>query len=156
MPALLRPHSSWIRALCGVLPARTVRPENGDDACPPLRAGRRRWGHTCPKPSFVIDIRGGEMEKAMSFSLMAFRILPVMAPLIGQGILLVAGWRAIFFTDRPTVTAPRRNVRSPSRQQLVPCSRGRWPAECSCGRVVYGSEIIAPVRRPHDLHAVSD
>lgn len=41
---------------------------------------------------------GSEMAEAMSLSLMAFLILPVIAPLIGQGILLVAGWQAIFFT----------------------------------------------------------
>lgn len=41
---------------------------------------------------------GSEMAEAMSLSLMAFLILPVIAPLIGQGILLAAGWQAIFFT----------------------------------------------------------
>lgn len=41
---------------------------------------------------------GSEMAEAMSLSLMAFLILPVIAPLIGQGILLVAGWQAIFAT----------------------------------------------------------
>lgn len=40
---------------------------------------------------------GSEMAEAMSLSLMAFLILPVIAPLIGQGILLAAGWQAIFF-----------------------------------------------------------
>ena len=41
---------------------------------------------------------GSEMAEAMSLSLMAFLILPVLAPLIGQGILIVAGWEAIFLT----------------------------------------------------------
>jgi DHA1 family bicyclomycin/chloramphenicol resistance-like MFS transporter len=41
---------------------------------------------------------GSEMAEAMSLSLMAFLILPVVAPLIGQGILVVAGWQAIFLT----------------------------------------------------------
>jgi DHA1 family bicyclomycin/chloramphenicol resistance-like MFS transporter len=41
---------------------------------------------------------GSEMAEAMSLSLMAFLILPVIAPLIGQGILIVAGWQAIFLT----------------------------------------------------------
>ena len=41
---------------------------------------------------------GSEMAEAMSLSLMAFLILPVVAPLIGQAILLVAGWQAIFLT----------------------------------------------------------
>ncbi len=38
------------------------------------------------------------MAEAMSLSLMAFLVLPVIAPLIGQGILLIAGWQAIFVT----------------------------------------------------------
>jgi DHA1 family bicyclomycin/chloramphenicol resistance-like MFS transporter len=38
------------------------------------------------------------MAEAMSLSLMAFLILPVIAPLIGQGILLLVGWQAIFVT----------------------------------------------------------
>jgi DHA1 family bicyclomycin/chloramphenicol resistance-like MFS transporter len=41
---------------------------------------------------------GSEMAEAMSLSLMAFLVLPVVAPLIGQGILVVAGWQAIFLT----------------------------------------------------------
>lgn len=41
---------------------------------------------------------GSEMAEAMSLSLMAFLIMPVVAPLIGQGILVVAGWQAIFLT----------------------------------------------------------
>jgi len=41
---------------------------------------------------------GSEMAEAMSLSLMAFLIVPVVAPLIGQGILVVAGWQAIFLT----------------------------------------------------------
>lgn len=41
---------------------------------------------------------GSEMAEAMSLSLIAFLILPVIAPLIGQGILVVAGWQAIFLT----------------------------------------------------------
>jgi len=41
---------------------------------------------------------GSEMAEAMSLSLMAFLILPVVAPLIGQGILVAAGWQAIFMT----------------------------------------------------------
>ncbi|MEO8883558.1 MAG: MFS transporter [Devosia sp.] len=39
---------------------------------------------------------GDEMAEAMSMSLMIFLILPVLAPLLGQGILLIAGWQAIF------------------------------------------------------------
>lgn len=41
---------------------------------------------------------GDEMAEAMSLSLMIFLVLPVLAPLLGQGILLVAGWPAIFLT----------------------------------------------------------
>lgn len=48
---------------------------------------------------------GSEMAQAMSLSLMAFLILPVIAPLLGQGILLVAGWQAIFLTMAALATA---------------------------------------------------
>lgn len=48
---------------------------------------------------------GSEMAEAMSLSLMAFLILPVVAPLIGQGILVVAGWQAIFLTMAALGTA---------------------------------------------------
>jgi DHA1 family bicyclomycin/chloramphenicol resistance-like MFS transporter len=41
---------------------------------------------------------GSEMAEAMSLSLMLFLILPLVAPLFGQGILLVAGWQTIFLT----------------------------------------------------------
>lgn len=41
---------------------------------------------------------GSQMAEVMSLSLMAFLILPVVAPLIGQAILSAAGWQAIFFT----------------------------------------------------------
>lgn len=41
---------------------------------------------------------GSEMAEAMSLSLTAFLVLPVIAPLIGQAILLIAGWQAIFLT----------------------------------------------------------
>jgi len=41
---------------------------------------------------------GNDMAEAMSLSLVLFLVLPVIAPAIGQGILLVAGWKAIFLT----------------------------------------------------------
>lgn len=39
---------------------------------------------------------GSEMAKVMSFITMVFIIVPAVAPSIGQGILLFAGWRTIF------------------------------------------------------------
>lgn len=39
---------------------------------------------------------GDDMAEAMSISLMIFLVLPVVAPLAGQGVLLIAGWQAIF------------------------------------------------------------
>ncbi|MDP9570914.1 UNVERIFIED_ORG: DHA1 family bicyclomycin/chloramphenicol resistance-like MFS transporter [Agrobacterium larrymoorei] len=41
---------------------------------------------------------GSEMARAMSLVLTVFLIMPVLAPLMGQAILMVGGWRAIFFT----------------------------------------------------------
>ncbi len=40
--------------------------------------------------------RGAEMARVMSFIMTVFILVPVFAPALGQAILLVAGWRAIF------------------------------------------------------------
>ena len=40
--------------------------------------------------------QGAEMARVMSFIMTVFILVPVLAPAVGQGILLVADWRAIF------------------------------------------------------------
>jgi DHA1 family bicyclomycin/chloramphenicol resistance-like MFS transporter len=40
--------------------------------------------------------RGREMARVMSFVMTVFILVPVFAPAVGQGILLIAGWQAIF------------------------------------------------------------
>ena len=40
--------------------------------------------------------RGAEMARVMSLSMMVFMVIPIVAPAIGQGILLVADWRWTF------------------------------------------------------------
>lgn len=39
---------------------------------------------------------GRDMARVMSFVMAVFIIVPALAPLLGQGVMLVAGWRAIF------------------------------------------------------------
>jgi MFS transporter, DHA1 family, multidrug resistance protein len=39
---------------------------------------------------------GREMSRVMSFVTMVFIVIPILAPGVGQGILLVSGWRFIF------------------------------------------------------------
>lgn len=39
---------------------------------------------------------GREMARIMSFVMMVFTLIPAVAPLIGQGIIALAGWQAIF------------------------------------------------------------
>lgn len=39
---------------------------------------------------------GREMAKIMSFVMMIFTIVPALAPLMGQGIIVLGGWHAIF------------------------------------------------------------
>ena len=41
---------------------------------------------------------GRRMARIMSFTMTVFILVPTVAPAIGQGILLAAGWRAIFVT----------------------------------------------------------
>lgn len=40
--------------------------------------------------------KGREMAKIMSFVMMVFIMVPAVAPLMGQGIIALAGWQAIF------------------------------------------------------------
>ena len=48
--------------------------------------------------SMVRDLFEAEsMARVMSLVFMTFMLVPVLAPNIGQAILLVAPWRAIFF-----------------------------------------------------------
>ncbi len=42
--------------------------------------------------------KGRAMARVMSFALSVFILVPALAPTMGQGILLIAGWRAIFAT----------------------------------------------------------
>ena len=39
---------------------------------------------------------GSEMARVMSFIMTVFILVPIFAPALGQGILLLAGWRAIY------------------------------------------------------------
>ena len=41
---------------------------------------------------------GGEMGRVMSMAMMVFMIVPILAPSIGQGILLIAPWQWMFVT----------------------------------------------------------
>ena len=46
--------------------------------------------------SVVRDTYGGRrMASVMSLAMMVFMAVPIIAPMVGQGILLIAGWRAI-------------------------------------------------------------
>lgn len=40
--------------------------------------------------------RGREMARVMSFAMMVFTLIPAVAPLMGQGIISLFGWREIF------------------------------------------------------------
>ncbi len=40
--------------------------------------------------------RGSDMARIISFVMMVFTLVPAVAPLMGKGVLLVAGWRDIF------------------------------------------------------------
>ena len=41
---------------------------------------------------------GRQMARIMSFAMAVFILVPAVAPALGQGVLLVSGWRAIFVT----------------------------------------------------------
>jgi DHA1 family bicyclomycin/chloramphenicol resistance-like MFS transporter len=47
--------------------------------------------------AIVRDLYGGrEMARILSFVMLVFMLVPAVAPLVGSGIIAVAGWRALF------------------------------------------------------------
>jgi MFS transporter, DHA1 family, multidrug resistance protein len=42
--------------------------------------------------------KGREMAQIMSFAMMIFTLVPAVAPLMGQGVMALAGWQAIFLS----------------------------------------------------------
>lgn len=69
---------------------------------PMLLVGRilQGLGLSAPQAVTIALVRdqfeGRQMAKVMSFVMMVFILVPMIAPTIGQGILLIAGWRSIF------------------------------------------------------------
>ena len=67
-----------------------------------MLAGRvlQGFGAAGPRIVSVAIVRdqfsGKEMAKIMSFIMVIFILVPMIAPTLGQGILLITGWRAIF------------------------------------------------------------
>jgi DHA1 family bicyclomycin/chloramphenicol resistance-like MFS transporter len=67
-----------------------------------MLAGRALQGFGAASPRIVAiamvrDLHGGRsMARVMSFVMAIFILVPILAPSIGQGILFVAPWRAIF------------------------------------------------------------
>jgi DHA1 family bicyclomycin/chloramphenicol resistance-like MFS transporter len=55
-------------------------------------AGPRAVGMALVRDLF----RGREMARIVSFVMMVFTLVPAVAPLVGRGVTLVAGWRDIF------------------------------------------------------------
>jgi MFS transporter, DHA1 family, multidrug resistance protein len=71
---------------------------------PLLLAGRVLQGFGASIPgtvsiAMVRDLYAGDaMGRIMSFSMTVFLLVPIIAPLLGQSVLLVGSWRLIFFS----------------------------------------------------------
>jgi DHA1 family bicyclomycin/chloramphenicol resistance-like MFS transporter len=69
---------------------------------PMMLAGRILQGIGLSAPQAVTmalvrdQFEGRKMARVMSFSMTVFILVPMIAPTLGQGILLIAGWRSIF------------------------------------------------------------
>lgn len=57
-------------------------------------------GAAAPRTVSIAMVRdmfkGREMAQIMSFAMMIFTLVPAVAPLMGQGVIALAGWQAIF------------------------------------------------------------
>ena len=58
------------------------------------------FGSAAPRTVSIAMVRdlfkGREMAQIMSFAMMIFTLVPAIAPLMGQGVMALAGWQAIF------------------------------------------------------------
>ena len=96
-------------------------------------------GAAAPRTVSIAMVRdmfkGREMAQIMSFAMMIFTLVPAVAPLMGQGVIALAGWQAIFvayvafallvmgwFTLRQPETLPREARRPLSWHALVAAS----------------------------------
>jgi len=96
-------------------------------------------GAAAPRTVSIAMVRdmfkGREMAQIMSFAMMIFTLVPAVAPLMGKGVIALAGWQAIFvayvafallvmgwFTLRQPETLPREARRPLSWQALVAAS----------------------------------
>lgn len=101
-----------------------------------MLAGRLMQGLGVAGPRIVSvalirdQYEGRRMARVMSFVMAIFIIVPIVAPAIGQGILLIASWRAIFGVFLVTATAASLwfSLRQPetlSPDQRVPFTLAR-------------------------------
>ena len=96
--------------------------------------------------AIVRDLTSGrEMARILSFIMLVFMLVPAVAPLIGSGIIAVAGWRAIFaafvvFAVVTTVWLARRLPES-----LPP--ENRRPMRAPVLRAAIGEVLRHPVVR---------
>ena len=96
-------------------------------------------GAAAPRTVSIAMVRdmfkGREMAQIMSFAMMIFTLVPAVAPLMGQGVIALAGWQAIFvayvafallvmgwFTLRQPETLPQEARRPLSWHALVAAS----------------------------------
>lgn len=96
-------------------------------------------GAAAPRTVSIAMVRdmfkGREMAQIMSFAMMIFTLVPAVAPLMGQGVIALAGWQAIFvayvvfallvmgwFSLRQPETLPRAARRPLSWPALVAAS----------------------------------
>lgn len=90
--------------------------------------------------------RGRDMARIMSFVMMVFTAVPAIAPLMGQGIIALADWQAIFlaYIAFSGLTMLWLGLRQP--ETLPPASRRSLkPADLIAATVELGRHPIVPV-----------
>ncbi len=88
--------------------------------------------------------KGREMARIMSFVMMVFIMVPAVAPLMGQGVIALAGWHAIFlvYVGFAIVTTSWLGLRQP--ETLTPENRRALslPLMWSGTREILGHRIV--------------
>lgn len=128
-----------------------------------MLAGRLLQGFGASAPRIVVmalvrdQFAGREMARIMSFAMSVFIVVPALAPALGQGILLVSGWRAIFatflciaaaalawFAVRQPETLPRERRRPFSLTRIAGAVREIFTTRAAIGHTLAAGLVFSP------------
>lgn len=88
--------------------------------------------------------KGREMAQILSFAMMIFTLVPAVAPLMGQGVIVLAGWQAIFlaYVVFALAVALWMGLRQPETLPLADRRALSWRNLASATRELFTHRVV--------------